>query len=719
MAIAQKILSLFQSDKFPIDEESLVAVVDKRIKNSENYLQAYHRTWFTNIAMRRGLQYIQTDMASRITFEDPSTQDRVRMVINKMVGIHQSRVAKITKDMPKLEVIPGSAQDEDKDLARKGTKLLAWFWQKENMVEKILDTAGWCVDIGNCFWHIYWNAEKDETMEVPKRHEGPITGKESYKIDAEGYILDENGQREIEEIPQGDVEINLVPSFSIINDGVSTTVQDHQWIGISQAMSLSDIRFRWSERGEKVQGEKDMRNRLYYQQRLISMVGNQHTFFSQDFSPSEPMAIVNFMYEKKSSRYPKGRRMITAGGILLEAGNMPYAHGLYPIIKFSDIQVSGAFWDLSTMENCVPPQKGFNRTISQIIENGNDLGNIKIVLTKGHGLTKDAYDDSGSEMLELNEGHSITQLQPAALPSHVINQLQWFDKAFEDVSGMHEVSSGRVPKGVKSGIGIMALQEQDDTRLAPTKIRFMRCIEEAGLQILQLYAEHQEEERTYQIIGSNPADIDEFKMTKKEIKSMKKDVRIQSENVIAAHKRLQQEQVFDMYKEGLFGDPKNPDVRKHVLKLLEFGSLSEIFDDVDLDTAQARRENDQFINYFNLQRVPHPNDPNQMVVSLPAYDFEDHEIHIQTHNKLRKSPRYRQMTTELRQGLDFHVKVHENFLKSKQPTPQMVLPPGPPPIPMGVIPPAGAIPPEPPPHIGTQVPPVPVPEGAPPPEIGP
>ena len=70
--------------------------------------------------------------------------------------------------------------------------------------------------------------------------------------------------------------------------------------------------------------------------------------------------------------------------------------------------------------------------------------------------------------------------------------------------------------------------------------------------------------------------------------------------------------------------------------MLEFGNAAEIFDEIDLDSAQARRENEAFINDEKLQTVPHPLEPGVMVSSLPAYEFEDHEVHINAHNKLRK-----------------------------------------------------------------------------------
>ena len=697
------VFNIFQKDDQPLEEESLIALVQTRVKNADATLQELHRTWFTSIAMRRGNQWIQSNPQTGVVINPPEQEGRVRVVINKMAGIHQTRVSKLIKDMPKLEVIPASSQDEDKDLARVGTKLLAWVWQNERMVEKIIDCAEWTVDTGNCFFYVYWDADKGTEIPTYQRHEGEITEDMPHKVDADGYILDANGERIEDAMTVGDVAVDVIDPFCIVNDGVSTSLQDSHFIIIRQAMSLKDIRMKWPERGGDVRAENDLNTRAYYQRRLMAMSGNQASYFTPESKQYEDMAVVDLMFERRSDKYPKGRRAYIANGVLLEAGDMPFDHGLYPLIKVSDLRMSGGFWDCGTMEICVPVQKGCNRAWSQIIENGNFLGNIKAWVNKGHGLTKEAYDDTGFEVLELNQGFQMNQLQPASLPAHVINQLQWYDKAFEDVTGQHEVSQAKVPAGVKSGRAIIALQEQDDTRLAPTKMRFYRAIEEIGYMALQLYAQFQEEDREYQIVGGSTFDINEFKVRPGDIKSMKKDVRIQTENIIAAHKRIQQENAMEMYEAGLFGDKENPEVRKKVLQILEIGNIEVLFDEIDQDTSQAKRENEQFINREGLKLLPNPEfDPNapqglspEQVLSIPAYDFEDHEAHVTQHNKLRKSMRYRQMSDSMRKGLDLHVKVHQKFLSQKG-TEGAMPPPPPAPAPrprMAPPPPLGAIPP--------------------------
>lgn len=643
------------------DETSLIAEVDKKVKGAEATLQSFHRQWFVNIAMRRGLQYIQTHANAKAITTPPESDERVRMIINKMQGIHQTRVAKIIEDLPKLECVPGSSQEDDKDLARKGTKVLDWLWENEDVESKLEELAEWMVDCGTGFLMARWDPEKGPIIPTYQMHEGPVTGKEDYKVDEEGYILDKDLKRIEDEETIGDVAIDFIPSFDIINDGVSPTVEKSKWLVIQQGMFLSDIIDRWSERGERVKPEKDMSERAYYQRRLLSMVGNESQYFATDSECDEKMATVKTYLERKSKKYPKGRIIVVANGVLLQSGSMPYGNGSkFPIIKFGDIKVSGAFWDIGTMENLIPPQKGLNRTFSQLTENANNMGNVKLMAPKKHGMVKGAYDDSGNEVIEYKQGFKPEQLRPAEMPAYIQNQIDRYDKAFEDISGMHEVTNSSAPAGVTAAKAIIALQKQDDTRLAPTRKRFFKGLQKLGSICLELYGQYQEEERTYRIIGSKVDDLEEFSISKEEVQSLNKDVRIQTENILASQKSLQQENVRDYYSTGLFGDPADPKVRKRILQILEFGNISDFFEEQNSDTSQAKDENTQFLLKKDMITMTDPLS-GKPIQTIEAFKFEDHDIHLYEHNVLRKSKRYRQMTKEDQRAVDIHCDIHEAF----------------------------------------------------------
>ena len=707
-------------------EDGLIAMIDQKTKDAETWLESFHRQWFINIAMRRGAQYVQTHAKGVLIAPEVVDENRVRMTANKIAGIHATRLAKLVKDMPKLEGVPASSSDEDKNLARRATKLLDYFWQKNRVVEKLCDALAWAGDTGNCFLMPRWDQNAGDEIPIYKRHEGQITGQEPYNIDSEGYVLDQSGERVVETVTTGDVVLDVITPFDFVNDGHSITIEDQECFIIQQAMTIKKIEKLWPDKGSKVKPDKDTKTRAMYQRRIQALSSNTGDFYAE---PKEEgnLATVKFYFEKGCKEYPNGRYIVKAGSVLLEQGELPLGEE-YNVVHIGDIHISGAFWKIGIVENVIPIQKGYNRTLSQIIENSNNMGNIKIMCPKNSKVSSDAFDDSGNEVIEyeVTTGGEPHQLQPAELPGYVVNLLNVYDKNFEDASGQHEVSHGKAPAGVKSGSALNALQEQDDTRLAPTKMMLLRSLERLGVIVLKLYEKNMSVERKFQIIGETNFDIDEFTLTPSEIQSINKDVRVQTENLIAAHKRLQQEQVMDLYNMGVLGDKEDPRIRKKVLQILEFGSVADIFDELHVDTSQAQKENDQFANYKELEPMDDPANMDKMtgqpikILSLKAFEFENHEVHIPIHNNFRKSPLYRKMTPIQQRSVDLHVEQHQNFLTPKpapiKPAPPMMIPPPPtmammrgaPSIPIGAgagVPPvnmppsppvsAGAIPPPP------------------------
>lgn len=648
-----------------INQEAIVADIQKKIKSADPVLQSFHRQWFQNIAMRRGLQNVQVDSSNKVVINPPEVSGRVRITINRMKAIHQTRLAKMVTDMPKMEVIPASEQEEDKEIARKGTKLLAYKWQDERMVEKITDESGWMIDCGSGFFHVYWDPTKGPKVPIYKKFEGKEINPEIDRVDSEGFELDETGQRIIVEESIGDVAIDVISPFDIVNDQMSSTIEDSGWVIIRKGMRVKDIKMRWPETGKDIVAEKDMSQRAYFQRRLMSMIGSVSEAYATEAVTDDELATVNWFYEKKCPTYPNGKFIVNCGSIILESSDMPFDDGVtFPIVKTDDTVVSGSFWGSSTNDDLIPIQKGYNRTVSQIAENANNHGNVKMLVPRGANLESDAYNNSGDEVLEYNAGFEPHQMQPASLPGHMINILNFYDKAFEDVSGQHEVTRGEAPAGVKSGRAIIALQEKDDTQMAPTKIKFFRQLERLGVLILKLYGQHQNEDRTYRLIGETLDDVKSLQISKAEVQSMNKDVRCQTENIIAAHKRVMQENAMEMFGEGLFGDQNDPETKKRVLKILEFGSINEIFDTYNQDSFNARSENENFCLWTADVLVQKTDEKTGAVVwTQEAFIFDDHVVHLNEHNKFRKSPRYRKLTPLQRRGVDVHCEWHEELQK--------------------------------------------------------
>ena len=645
--------------------EKWISLVSKYYKQREkSSLEHYHREWFKNIAMRSGMQWLKDSLTTPELLPPSEDENRVRMTINEMLGIHTTKVAKLTRESPVWTVSIETEDDESKDMARADEALLRYAFQHEEMELIRLWFLGWAVDTGNCFWKIIWDHDAGGIIT------DPFTG---------------------EAVPEGDAKLILVPPFDVIfSYGLKTRMEDASWMMHVHEEPLTVIKDDFPE-GGRVKGEREENQVTNYQRRLMSLVGNQNDFQNSSKDEAES-AVVKELYIKQCGDYPLGGYIAVANGVWLnptEDGKpapLPYKHlqndrdNPYPFVHMIDIPVSGSPWGIGTMQNLRDPQIGFNRVWSQVIENGNNFGNIKILAPKSSDLTTEAFDDSGNEVIEYSDTNGVppSYLQPVGMPNTVMSQFDLFQKAFMSIGGSYEASKGDVPSGVRSGIAIARLQDADDTRVNPTMIIYRSCLRKAGKQVLHLYREFmlEDEERMVKIMGHNG--VERFKVSRDKLADSF-TVFVELESSAAWAREVKREQIQNAYSMGLFGDANDPRIKRKVLEALEFGHLKTMFEDNTLDEHNAK-DNIQKIETGQLDLIQPPQPrgiigmDGQPIMTPPVYGlksepWEDHEEHVRVYNNFRKGPSWKKWDQQKRSLLNKLSEEHEQFLKPPPPAP--------------------------------------------------
>jgi hypothetical protein len=82
------------------------------------------------------------------------------------------------------------------------------------------------------------------------------------------------------------------------------------------------------------------------------------------------------------------------------------------------------------------------------------------------------------------------------MPAQVENILNNLREQILDISGQSEVARGRVPTGVRSGVAVAYLQEEDDTKLAPTVENMEEEIARMGSLTLERFGQFYTLQRT-------------------------------------------------------------------------------------------------------------------------------------------------------------------------------------------------------------------------------
>lgn len=591
-----------------LNEDELVKLVDEKLEEGKN--PGLEQQWYLNLAYYTGKQWISWDPNQKKLYEPPKEWWEVRLVANRIMPAIRTELAKVTKSKPVIEVVPATNEEEDIQTAKAATKLIDYLWRKINMRDKVFKLSMWFLTCGTGYLKTYWNPDI-------------------------GDVIDEEGTK------LGDVAIDVVSPFDMVFDKTAQEWSQVRWCIETKLRNTSYVKERY---GVDVEPEDNLVSTNVFEGMLANLNGFQN---DSPMTKVKDGVRVKEYWEIPSSDYPKGRHITTAGGKLLQYEDNPY--GRLPYFCFTHISVPGKVHGRSVIEDMIPLNREYNKTRSQRIENKDKTINPRILVPSNCLLSEPT--DAPGELLEYQSSVGKPEwIYPPSEPSYMQAELEMLIQDMNDVSGIHEVSQGQNPPGVKSGVAIAYLQEQDDTKLGPTIHTIENNLEKWATFVLELVEQYYDEPRLIKVVGkNNQIEVIEFKGA--DIKG-NRDVIVVAGSALPQSKAARQEFILNLVDRKILTDPQV------ILKLLEFGSIEEVYEEVSIDINQAKSENKRFLaGDFSPQ----------------VRDFYNHQIHIAEHNKFRKTDDYEQMDPQSQQIIDQHVMMHEQFIQPQQDPQQAVM----------------------------------------------
>lgn len=335
-----------------------------------------------------------------------------------------------------------------------------------------------------------------------------------------------------------------------------------------------------------------------------------------------------------------GNRMFPQGGLVTVVGEsvvqvvqgFPYSHGEYPFSKLEAIP-AGKFYGESVITDIIPIQREYNRTRSQIIEAKNLMSKPKLLAARGSINPNQITTEPGQVVLYTPGFEKPTPLPAAPLPSHVLNEVQQLQQDMDDVSGQHEISRGQNPSQVTAATALSYLQEQDDTKLSDTISSLEEGVEKLGRHILSHVSQFWTTERTVQIVGADGSF--DAQVYKGSAIGGNLNVRVEAGSALPQSKAAKQAFVMDLIKMGVIEPQK-------ALEMLELGGIERVYEDYLVDKRHAERENIKM----------------SAQVEVSANDWDNHAVHIDIHNKFRKSQEFESLPDEVKALFQMHTDMH-------------------------------------------------------------
>lgn len=608
----------------------------RKAKSSRERLES---DWYLNVSFYLGDQWI---FWNRNRIDRPRLDPwRVTVTDNRMLPALDSRVARKVKNRPVFVVVPFSGDEEDRNAARLGEKILDHNWNALSLGEKSFRAIKWAELTGAGFWKIYWDKTKGAKRDFLFRDGQLMRDATGRPIPAEAMAqMPEAEDISVKSVAEGDLCIEVLSPFEIYPDPLAEDLDEAEWVIESKVRSPQYVKERY---GVEAKPDSNVPTGIA-ESRMFPSSSTQGTSFGGRFSTSsEYMGVTLYeFWARPSSKYPHGKRAVwTQTQLLLETdlNDSPYSDN--PYVMFRCLDVPGRFWPTSVATQLRGPQTELNKLRSQIVENAQRFGNPAMLTSRQANIKYQGMPGERINFDSTTPDAVPSYLQPPAIPQYIQNELERIEMSITEISGVHEVSKASVPSGVTAASAINLLQEADDTRLGPEIHNIEDAFSRAGTKALKVQAKFSSEERTLRLAGEEGDwEISKYKGT---MLKNNTNVEVQAGSAMPRSKAARQAAMTEMLERFLqYGIQLDERALRKFFKEYDIGGLEHLLANVTNNETQVRREHQKMFN--------------GIAVMINTYDDDD--FHITAHEEEQKSLRYEQSDPQIQELLDMHVEAH-------------------------------------------------------------
>ena len=435
----------------------------------------------------------------------------------------------------------------------------------------------------------------------------------------------------MESVKTGGVSISNVEVESLFVDPASTCDDDCRWKQHVYPMDVQEIEGVW---GVPVNPEQELISTGFDAQ-LSSLLGiNREYRYGRS-------AMVIERWERPSRRFPKGRVIVTCNGKLLQYIEIPKEYlqlrNPFPFIHYRMESVPGSYYSKTPFTDARGPQRTINIIISKMAEHVKLMASGKWIIADRNNVP-DKYITSDIQVMRYKWAPGVKephQAQLAQMPGYPLELLGLVTQHFNDILGIHDVSHGRPPKGIRAGTALAALQEMDVSQLEPVIKAMKSSLSDLGKMLLSIAQVRCLIPQMLTIVGKDKEFyVEQFVGSMVDLES---NVTCEQDTALPQNKVYREE----MLKGRL---------QINAISIREYRKFMEIEDDeIDsrerIDEAKAKWENSQMDKGVQCEVV--------------AYDY--HPDHLREHYDRMKDPNYiLNVPQEIKNLYQAHTTEHAN-----------------------------------------------------------
>jgi len=665
------------------DKELLAALETARQRRLE-LRRGYETLWWNNIALVIGDHYATWNPnLSQFEDRDPTwdahDSKKPRLVVNHALTVGRTELAKLTKSRPIMEIVANSDEAVDIAAAKVGRASLDYAEWKFKLQKLRKQAYWWMIQTGLGAVYVGWDYLNDKAGEMTFTID-PITSDPTFnptRIRELKKMMEDGEIDELveEKFPLGECEFQVFSPFQLLPD---ETCLDFDQIGDLITTEVADvdvIRGMYGRVARNVRPDGDAILGAMEQRSLAraSVAGGTNTAQSVDSG----LKVHTFWLEPGKYRgnkfLEKGKyfRWCNANIELDSSPAFPYADGRMPFVFFQHIPSSMSIWPDSIMTHIRGANLEIDKTISQLIENKDYMSNPMWRIATQHKIKGEIKNVAGA-IVRYRHVPNIPPPEPIQglqMPQQVENLLAGLRAQILDISGQGETSRGRVPSGVRSGVAVAYLQEEDDSKIAPTVENMEEAIALMGSLTLERFSQYYSTARILRFYRRDGVfDVVRFKGA--DLKN-NTDVVCQAGSAMPKSKAAKQQYTLELVSLGVLKDPHK------IEQMLDLGAGEP--DDTDKAIAQAKRENNYMLKGLpDAMYKPGPiaeEEQKNVAAAVPVKAWHNHELHVTIHTSLMMDEEFDKLSIShpgIVQLFDEHIAMHQQELQ-KQAQEQMAM----------------------------------------------
>lgn len=572
----------------------------------------FERIWMLELAFLQSKQYVYLDKQLHKVSELLRTAGKPRTVDNILIPKFKRQVSDLIKNDPEMSVVPNTVSNEDRKAAKSGDVLLKHWWRNNGMKKKTRNLATWMFGTGNAFVDDRWNTSLGPTVNA------------------------ESGDT----VYLGDVDCGIYSPFEIVVPAYGLNpgeLNDMPWMATGKWRTFQFMRENFDPKKVEEITAEDMPSNEVHGATLFGGI-------KANFTKMTEGAVLIEMKIKPCPEFPKGLHVYGANGHILYQEDFPFKE--YNMEHFKALELPGAFWGSCETEHALGLQIRWNKTLNSVDEYNTVMAKGKWMSPKAAKMEVDPNDKHG-EVITYNPvmGHKPEHVSLKGLPATYPLILESTSRSLDNLYSQHEVSRGTNKSDIRSGEMVAILREQDAHGNIPSHMVFEEAFEKVASRILKRVQAGYDTERMIKIQGEGSQwEVRAFKGS--DLRN-NWDVTVKRQSTLPDSRIAREAQIGDRFKSGLYGDPRDPEVRRQVLNMLDDAVVKNVFDGMRLDEQIARNENEEI----------------SMGAQIVINQYDNHAIHVKEHNQARKTAEYQKLKREAPQQ---YMKLEAAMMKHQQ-----------------------------------------------------